>query len=151
MLKKAAWALYDGKDLDILVGGITGFVDILETLYPAETARRRLAEMEIEEVDDELSLLTLQEATAGVDRVSAEAVAQKVEKIAGRNYAKDIRSDETVRVRVGNEWGETVLTRGMTISDRTENVADSVAATGASVVHIGNSYGGRSVSDNRFN
>ncbi|KAH6883907.1 prion-inhibition and propagation-domain-containing protein, partial [Thelonectria olida] len=105
LLKKAAWAIYDGKNFDKLVDQITGFVDDLEKLFPAEATRCKLVELEIEEVDDEPSLLALQDAAAGTDSVLSEAVAKKIEGIAGRNYAKDIKTEETVKVRVGCESG----------------------------------------------
>jgi hypothetical protein len=62
---------------------------------------------------------------------------EKIEGIVGRNYAKAIKSEETVRVRVGNEWNESVLARGTGVADRTANYTDSVAAKGNSTVHIG--------------
>ncbi|KAM5352993.1 hypothetical protein ACJ41O_005715 [Fusarium nematophilum] len=143
LLKKAAWALYDGKNFDRLVEQITGFVDDMEKLFPVEATRRKLVELEIEEVDDEPSLMALQDAAAGADSVLSEAVTEKIEGIAGRNYAKGIKSEEMARVRVGNEWSETALARTTGIADRTANLADSVVAKGSSVVHIGNQYGGR--------
>ncbi|KAM6516650.1 hypothetical protein FALCPG4_014828 [Fusarium falciforme] len=143
LLAKAAWALYDGKNFDRLVEQITGFVDDLEKLFPVDTTRRKLVELEIEEVDDEPSLMALQDAAAGTDSVLSEAVTEKIEGIAGRNYAKDINSEGMARVRVGNEWSETAFARGTGIADRTANLADSVAAKGTSTVHIGNQYGGR--------
>ncbi|EMT74562.1 prion-inhibition and propagation-domain-containing protein [Fusarium oxysporum II5] len=145
LLAKAAWALYDGKNFDRLVEQITGFVDDLEKLFPVETTRRGLVELEIEEVDDEPSLMALQDAAAGTDSVLSEAVTEKIEGIAGRNYAKDINSEGMARVRIGNEWSETAFTRGTGIADRTVNLADSVAAKGTSAVHIGNQYGGRGI------
>ena len=66
LLNKGAWALYDGKNFDKLVEQITGFVDDLEKLFPVETTRRKLVELEIEEVDDEPSLMALQDAAAGI-------------------------------------------------------------------------------------
>ncbi|CZR66741.1 related to Heterokaryon incompatibility protein s [Phialocephala subalpina] len=149
LFKKAAWALYDAKNFDKLVKEITGLVESLEKLHPVETTRRRLAEMEIEVVDDEPSLLALQDVAAGTDSVLSEAVAQKIEGIAVRNYAKDIKNTESARVLVGNEWAESVLARCTTISERTENTADSVAAKGASRVQIGNRYGGRGFFDDQ--
>ncbi|KAH7117478.1 hypothetical protein EDB81DRAFT_873261 [Dactylonectria macrodidyma] len=128
LLKKAAWALYDGKNFDKLVEQTTGFVDDLEKLFPVESMRRKLVELEIEEVDDKLSLMALQDAAASTESVLSEAVIEKIEGIAGRNYTKDIKSEEMARVRVGNEWSETALARGTSIADRTANLADSVDA-----------------------
>ncbi len=147
LIMKATWALYDGKSFDKLVGEIKGFIEDLENLYPVEAACRQLARMEVEEVDDEPSLLALQDAAANVDDVLSETIEEKVQGITGWNYAKEIKVKENARVRVGNEWSESVLARGTAVSDRTRNRAEFVAARGKSVVHIGNSYSGRSIFD----
>ncbi|KAH7126432.1 prion-inhibition and propagation-domain-containing protein [Dactylonectria estremocensis] len=89
LLKKAAKALYDSRNFDKLVKQVTGFVDDLKKPFLVETTRRRLVELEIDEVDDELSLLALQDAAAGTDSVLSEAVAGKIEGIAVRNYANN--------------------------------------------------------------
>jgi len=52
-MKKTAWALYDAKAFEKMVDQIRDFVDELEKLFPVEHACRRLAEIEIEEVEDE--------------------------------------------------------------------------------------------------
>ncbi|EGU74155.1 hypothetical protein FOQG_19194 [Fusarium oxysporum f. sp. raphani 54005] len=147
LLKKAAWALYDSKNFGKLVDQVVEFVDDLEKLFPVDTTCRRLVELEIEEVDDEPSLLALQGAAAGTDSVLSEAVARKTEWIAVRIYAKDIKSEEMARVRVGNEWSEAALGRGTAIADQTVSRVDSVAARGKSAVHIGHQYGGRGIFD----
>ncbi|KAG9498404.1 hypothetical protein J7337_009209 [Fusarium musae] len=59
LVEKATWALYDGKNFDRLVEKIRGFVNDLEKLFPVDTTRRKLVELEIEEVDDETSLMAL--------------------------------------------------------------------------------------------
>lgn len=87
--KKAAWALYDEKNFEKLVNEITGFVDALEKLFPAkEGVRHTLVELEIEEVDDELSLGVLQNAAANVDNVLTEVVTKRLEMHGERNYAR---------------------------------------------------------------
>lgn len=68
-----------------------------------ETTRCRLVELEIEELDDEPSLLALQDAAVGTNSILSEAITRKIEGIAVRNYAKDIKSKEIARVRVGNK------------------------------------------------
>ncbi|RSL54130.1 hypothetical protein CEP53_007523 [Fusarium sp. AF-6] len=145
--KKFAWALYDSKHLDKLIADIAGLVRDLENLYPVEMQRRSLVAFEIEEVDDELSLLALEEAASGTDDLIAEAVADKMEAIAARNEAKDILTEETARVKVGNHWSESVLSRGVPVMDKTENKAGAITARGASIVHIGTSFGGRGIFD----
>ncbi|GAO18184.1 hypothetical protein UVI_02037020 [Ustilaginoidea virens] len=129
-MKKAAWALCDGKNLDKLVEPITGFVDDLEKLFPVKTTPRKLVELGIDEVVDEPSLKVLQDAAAGTDSVLSEAVTEKIQGIAGRHYVKHIKGEERAKVRVGNDWSETALARGTGIADRTANLADSVEAKG---------------------
>ena len=66
----------------------------------------------------------------------------------GRNFAKDIQSEDMLKVCIGNEWGEIFwLVVLRTFRDRTRDTAHSVAAKGASRVHVGNRYGGRSIFD----
>ncbi|RYP25132.1 hypothetical protein DL765_000013 [Monosporascus sp. GIB2] len=146
LFKKAAWALYDGKNFDKLVEQMTGFVDDLEKLFPVECARLRLVEMEIEEIDeDEPSLRALQSAAADTDSVMFQVAAERLETYGGQNYAKSIQSEETARVRVGNEWTEAALSRRVSLAGPTRNGADWVMAKGSSAIHIGNSYGGRGI------
>ena len=87
-LKKAVWALYDGKNFDKLVEQITGFVDDLEKLFPVEAVRHSLVEMEIEEIrDDEASLQTLQGAARDMDQILSEVVSKRLDICGGKNYA----------------------------------------------------------------
>lgn len=116
-------------------------------LYSVEMQRRRLIGLEMKGIGDELSLLALQDAASGTDGLLAEAVADKMEAIASRNEAKDILAEETARVRVGNEWSESVLSRGVPVMDKTENKAGDITAHDRSAVHIGTSFGGRSIFD----
>ena len=140
--------MYDGKNFDKLIEHITGFVDDLEKLVPVEDVCRRLGEMEIEEVDDEPSLIALQDAAADTDNVLAEFATKRLERLRGEgNSAKSIQSDESARVRVGNEWTEAALSHNSGLSGQTWNEADSIATKGASAVHVGNSYGGRGIFD----
>jgi hypothetical protein len=41
-----------------------------------------------------------------MDELLSDAAAEKVKEFAGRNQARDINSQESVRVRVGNTWSE---------------------------------------------
>lgn len=145
-LNKAALALYDMKSFDNLLRNITRFVDDLEKLCPVET---RMVKLDIEEVDDEPSLLALQLAAVDTDPVLSEAATQKIESISGKNYIRDLKSDDTAkaRVHVGNEWHEAVLSRGTSVADRTTNTVDVVTLKGTSRVHVGHKYGGRGVFD----
>ncbi|KAK4107440.1 hypothetical protein N656DRAFT_802629, partial [Canariomyces notabilis] len=89
LVKKTAWALYDGKSLENFVDQIAGFVDELEKAFPVEAVCHKLAGIEIEEVEDEASLTMLKDAAGGIDEDLSGAAAQKIDAIAGRNFAKD--------------------------------------------------------------
>ncbi|KAJ9130000.1 Heterokaryon incompatibility protein S [Pleurostoma richardsiae] len=143
LTKKMAWALYEGRHFDKLVQQITGFLDDLEKIYPVEAARRHLAQEEIEGIGDEPSLAVVSEAAANVDSVLTIAVAERAGAIAVKNYARVIGTRGKARVQVGNEFVENVLACRVSISDQTENTADTVDAEGESAVHIGNTYGGQ--------
>lgn len=145
LVKKAAWALYDGKNFDRLIGQITGLVDDLEKICPVEAARRQLVQLAIEEVDDEPGLATIRDVAADTDKTLAEAAAQKATQIAVNNRAGRIDIQEQARVRVGNEFAGDALGRRAGFVDQTTNMADTVGAKGASRVHIGNTYGGRGI------
>ncbi|KAK5629324.1 hypothetical protein RRF57_005039 [Xylaria bambusicola] len=142
--KKAAWALYDAKNFDKLVGQITGFIDDLEKLFPVEPARRTPVEMEIDEIkEDEPSLQALQGAANDIDPVMSEVAADKLKILEGHNSALDIQAEETARVLIGNGWTDAALANyGGKVSESTQNRADRVTARGRSLVMIGNNYGG---------
>nr|2WVO_A Chain A, SMALL S PROTEIN [Podospora anserina]2WVO_B Chain B, SMALL S PROTEIN [Podospora anserina] len=85
LAKKTAWALYDGKSLEKIVDQVAGFVDELEKAFPIEAVCHKLAENEIEEVEDEASLTILKDAAGGIDAAMSDAAAQKIDAIVGRN------------------------------------------------------------------
>ncbi|KAK4107287.1 hypothetical protein N656DRAFT_785499 [Canariomyces notabilis] len=101
LVKKTAWALYDGKSLEKIVDQIAGFVDELEKAFPVEAVCHKLAGIEIEEVEDEASLTMLKDAAGGIDEALSGAAARKIDAIAGRNSAKDVRMGGHARVHVG--------------------------------------------------
>ncbi|WZH40887.1 uncharacterized protein QYS62_001825 [Fusarium acuminatum] len=142
-MKKATWALYDAKNFEKLIKEASDFVDDLENLFSAEEVqRRRLVQMEIEDISDEESLTVLQQTAAGTDQLLADRVKEKLKVIAVRNYAREIKGDENAKVWLGNDWSVDALSAAIGLDDRTHNEADSVSAKGSSTVHIGNRYGG---------
>ncbi|KAI0513163.1 prion-inhibition and propagation-domain-containing protein [Xylaria bambusicola] len=149
--KKAAWALYDAKNFDKLLGQITGFIDDLEKLFPAEPARHTLVEMEIEEIkEDEPSLQAVQDAANDIDPAMSEVVADRLKILGGHNSASDVQAEETARVLIGNGWTDAALANiGVGVSEPTQNRADKVIARGSSSVMIGNNHGGRGFWDSR--
>lgn len=147
LVRKTAWALYDGKALEKVVDQIAGLVDDLEKVFPVEAVCHKLAEMEIEEVEDEASLTVLQDAARGIDTALSDAAAQKIDAIAGRNSAKNINTEDSARVQVGSVFTEAALHREIRVNDQTINEAETVFAKGESRVQIGNTYGGRGLWD----
>ncbi|KAB5511461.1 hypothetical protein GE09DRAFT_982010 [Coniochaeta sp. 2T2.1] len=135
LLKKVAWALYDGKNFDKLVEQITDFVDDLEKIYPVESVRGRLVQLDIEEVDDEPALAALSEAAAGVNSALAEAASQKAYGIAVKNSTGRISMQKEARVKVGNKFAETVLSRDVRVADLTTNKTGDIDARGKSRRH----------------
>lgn len=145
LAKKATWALYDGKSLEKVISQMTEFISELEAVYPIDASCQRLAEMEIEEVEEEASLRALEDAAREVDGVLAAATQHKISAIVGTNSAKDVKTEGSARVHIG-----TVFSRdggGKIISGRIDNSAEMILSTGTSAVQVGNTYGGRSIWD----
>lgn len=143
LVRKTAWALHDGKALEKVVDQIASLVDDLEKIFPVEAVCHKLAEIEIEKVKDEASLTMLKDAARGIDTALSDAAAQKIDAIAGRNSAKNINTENSARVQVGNVFTEAALHPGIRINDQTINEAEMVFARGESGIQIGNIYGGR--------
>ncbi|RYP55256.1 hypothetical protein DL768_000011 [Monosporascus sp. mg162] len=142
LVKKTAWALYDGKSLEKIVEQIAGFVDELETAFPVEAVCHTLAGVEIEEIKDEASLAILKDAAGGIDAALSDAAVQKIDAIAGRNSAKDVKMEDHARVHLGNVFTEAAVHREILIRDQTINSVETVMAKGESGIQIGNTYGG---------
>ena len=67
--------LYNRKGFNKLVGEVASFIDNLEKLFPVKSACYKLVKLEIEEVDNELSLVALKEVVASrTNKVLLEAV-----------------------------------------------------------------------------
>ncbi|KAM5350195.1 hypothetical protein ACJ41O_006700 [Fusarium nematophilum] len=116
LLKKAKWVIYSTRDFDNLVGGIIECLDNLERQVLIGTASRKLADLEIQEVNDETSLMALQEAAAGIDSVLSEAAAEKIEVIMERKREKDIKGKDLkgARLRSGDLfWSAEMRPAGM--------------------------------------
>ncbi|RYP53535.1 hypothetical protein DL768_001490 [Monosporascus sp. mg162] len=144
LVKKAAWALYDGKSLEKIIDQVASFVDELEKAFPVEAVCYELAETEVKEVEDEASLTMLKDAARGIDAALSDAAAQKIDAIAGRNAAKDIRIEDRARVHLGNVFTEVALHREILIRDQTTNSVETVVAKGEAGIQIGNTYGASS-------
>jgi len=84
----------------------------------------------------------LKDAAGGIDAALSDASAQKIDAIAGRNSAKDIRTEDRARVQLGNVFTEAALHREVLIRDQTNNSVNTVVAKGESGIQIGNTYGG---------
>ena len=145
LVKKSKWALYEAKNFGKLVAEASDLVDDLEKLVAVENVCRNLAELEVEEMEDELSLRLLNDAASDIDATLSQVVIEKIGRIVGRNSVQDLRTEENARVRVGDEVSEVVAVRGISFAYKPTNSAGRVMATGRSRVHIGNSISGKGV------
>ncbi|KAJ3495969.1 hypothetical protein NLG97_g3007 [Lecanicillium saksenae] len=133
--QKMKWALYDAKEFQRLLTNLTGFVDDLEKLYPAEQQR----ELALPESQDALS------DTTAVDEDSRRGSAKSEETIVVQ-VTENVTVDEKARVRVGNEYAATVTAE--TLANKPALVkAHTIEAKGTSRVQVGNSYGFGSIFD----
>ncbi|KAJ4287885.1 hypothetical protein N0V88_007504 [Collariella sp. IMI 366227] len=114
-----------GGSLEKIIDEIASFVDDLERVFPVEAACHTLAGMEIEEVEDEASLVMLKDATGGIDTALSDAVSQKIDTSAGRNSANDIRIEDRARVHLGNVFTEVAVYRSNLLKDQTINVVET--------------------------
>ncbi|KAK4154420.1 prion-inhibition and propagation-domain-containing protein [Chaetomidium leptoderma] len=147
LVRKTSWALYDGKALEKVVDQIAGFVDELDKIFPVDVVCRKLAKVEIEEVEDEASLTMLKDVARGIDTALSDAVVQKIDAIGGRNAVKNVNTEDSARVQVGSVFTEVALHRAIRVNDQTINAVETVLARGGSGVHIGNTYGDRGLWD----
>ncbi|KAK3937225.1 Het-s 218-289-domain-containing protein, partial [Diplogelasinospora grovesii] len=108
-----------------------------------EVVCHKLAEIEIKEVEDEASLAMLKDTARGIDAALSDAAARKIDAIAGRNSAKDIKTEDRARVQLGNVFTEAALHREILIKDQAINSVKTAAAKGESGIQIRNTYGGK--------
>ncbi|KAL2753610.1 hypothetical protein ACRALDRAFT_2043971 [Sodiomyces alcalophilus JCM 7366] len=99
LLKKTAWALGNGKSLEKIASQTGDFAEKLEKAFPAQAA-----------VEGEAGLVMLKDAAEEIDTALSDTAPQKVAAIAGRNSAKDIRTEDR-RAQVGNTFTEAALDR----------------------------------------
>lgn len=149
ILKKSAWALYDGKSLDNIISQILSWVDELEKLFPNEmtTSSQKVVEIEIEEVNDEPSLKALKDAARDIDPVLEEALERKVALFEGSNSVGNATLEDAARFHVGNVFSEGALQYGMLVKDQTKNTVKVVSAKNDSRVQVGTVYGGKGIWD----
>ncbi|KAH7016219.1 heterokaryon incompatibility protein s [Microdochium trichocladiopsis] len=140
LVKKTAWALYDGREFERTIDRIISFVDELEKLFPVNATCRQLAEMEIEEVEDEQTLAELKEAAQDTDEALLAAITRKPITIGSRNSAREVRGAGNADVQVGNQYSEEML-RGGAITEQTSNSAEVVDAKDRARVQIGGRFG----------
>ena len=89
----------------------------------------------------------LEDAARGIDTALSDAAARKIDAIAGRNSAMDIKMEDRARVQLGNVFTEAALRREILIKDQTVNSVETVVAKGDSGIQIGNTYGSRGLWD----
>lgn len=107
-LQKASWALYNKKKFDRLVEDLTGFVDILETVFPAEVAQLQavICKGEVEEFGDVKDLPVLGDAAGKDDKLLVAEVTKAAER-KGNHYENFEISGEDAdfKTQVGDTYG----------------------------------------------
>ncbi|GFP57396.1 hypothetical protein ACSS6W_010312 [Trichoderma asperelloides] len=148
ILKKSAWALYDGKSLESIINQVLSWIDELEKLFPNEkTTYQKVVEIEIEEVNDELGLKTLKDAARDIDPDLEQALERKVASIEGNNSVKNITLEDGARSHIGNSFSAAVLQHEILVNDRTNNSVDTISAKNESRIQVGTVYGGKGIWD----
>ncbi|KAL7904814.1 prion-inhibition and propagation domain-containing protein [Trichoderma velutinum] len=147
IVKKAAWALYDKKSLENLVNQISSWVDELEKLFPIEATYQKSIEIEIEEVNDELSLKALKDVARDIDPALEQAVERKVDSIEAINSARNITMEDKARFQVGNVFSEGALQYEILAKDQTNNFIDTISVKNETRIQVGNIYGGKGIWD----
>ncbi|KAF6810604.1 small s protein [Colletotrichum plurivorum] len=145
LVKRTSWALYDARNLERLVGQISSFVEELEELFPAEATTRRLADIDIQGIEDEESLQALRAAAEHIDSVLRNAVVRKMNAIAGRTSVRDIKVGNHATVHVGNYFSENLLFAGLAHAGSVTISVETIMAGGESRTHVGNNFGGRGI------
>jgi len=149
LIKKTAWALYDGKQFEKLVSQILELVDELEKVLPVESACRKLAELEVEQVADEQSLPALEAAAKSLDQVLLDVVTEKIANANGGNFGnfvKDAAASDSAEIQVGDQYGEACLVLDLSsfvVGLKPFNTIDRVVAKGSARVQVGSRFGVR--------
>ncbi|KAI1055563.1 hypothetical protein LB506_011458 [Fusarium annulatum] len=142
LMKKTGWALYDKNYMGRMIDDIIASIEDLEKVFPSTPqVTRQLAEMEIEEVNDEQELKLINDVAEGLDPVLSSASKDKIVEIAGKNTAGKITGPGSVNI--GNSFVTGSFSNSQGIRVITVNHVDEVNTTELSRVNIGNTWGGR--------
>ncbi|CAN8095971.1 unnamed protein product [Discula destructiva] len=99
--KKTAWALFERESLVQLVADTSGLLDQLERLFPAQNCQRKLADQDIAEIREAISLEYLQKLTAGIDKILQDRV-MGIETQQGRHHFGPMAVKDRALVQNGN-------------------------------------------------
>ncbi|KAI1015364.1 hypothetical protein LB504_010976 [Fusarium proliferatum] len=142
LIKKTGWALYDKNYMGRMIDDIIDSIDDLEKVFPSTPQlTRQLAEMEIEEVNDEQELKLINDVAEGLDPVLSKVSKDRIAEIAGKNTAGKITGPGSVYI--GNSFATGSFSNPQGIRVSTINHVDEVNTTVASRVNIGNTWGGK--------
>ncbi|EOO01594.1 putative a chain of the het-s n-terminal domain protein [Phaeoacremonium minimum UCRPA7] len=147
IIKKTVWVLHDGKTLERFISQITDLIDDLYELFPIIDISTRLAEIEVGEINDGPTLEALLDAAEGIDPSLSDAASRKMDTIAGRNSAQEVRMEGSSRFQLGNQYSDKYQAGKVEIRERTINSAGTVMGRGEARIQIGNRFGGRGVLD----
>lgn len=141
LIKKAYWAIYDKRYMGKVIDDIFDFLNELEKVFPAPAqAITQLAEMEINEVNDQQELKMIQDVAKNLDPVLETATKSKLREITGKNTVGRINT--TGRANVGFAFPKETLLHSEGFRDNSTNHVDEIIGGETSRVNVGNTYGG---------
>jgi len=137
--KKISWALYKQKFFTRLIDDIQELLDGLEKIYPVKESYKQLAEEEIGELEDEVSLRIVSEASQDTDNILRAAAEEKLERLEASNSIGKAKVTGAAKVKVGDEYISQPIPGGISSGTTSNRIAD-LDASGESRVHVGTSY-----------
>lgn len=142
LTKKAYWAIYDKNKMGRMIDDIFDLINDLEKVFPATPqATSRLAEMEIQEVNDQQGLMMIQDTAQDLDPILADTTKRKLQEITGQNTARCISGKG--RTNIGHTFVNDSFVQSKGFCDSTFNHVDEINLDETARVNIGNTYGGK--------
>ncbi|RTE76830.1 hypothetical protein BHE90_008687 [Fusarium euwallaceae] len=144
LIKKTKWALYDKKQLEDMISNIVSSIGNLEKVFPSVAQESmKLAGRDIDKVDDNQSLKLIQDVANGSDHVLRDLAQQKLMGIEVQNSAARVKTAESGRMGVGNNFTREALGQSVGFPYRATNYVEDMEVGGDSKVHVGDNFGGK--------
>lgn len=102
--KKVSWAIYDQRHFGNMVRELAGHINALEKLFPVGPVAKQLAQVEVDEVNEEPELEALRAASTEIDGVLARAAEEKHNRLFVRHVAENIEVEGHGKTHFGSNW-----------------------------------------------